>query len=45
MAAKIVGKEKVLLQKKQIGVDIEETKSNGPSIQGFKSRAACEGPP
>jgi hypothetical protein len=38
MSAEIVGKEEVLLQQEKIGLNVEETKSHGSSIQGFKSK-------
>jgi hypothetical protein len=43
MAAEIVGKEKVLLQQQKVGFDIEKAKSDGPSIQGFKSQGHVKG--
>jgi hypothetical protein len=36
MPAEIVREKEILLQKEEIGIDVEETKSNHPSIQRFK---------
>jgi hypothetical protein len=36
MPAEIVREKEILLQKEEIGIDVEETKSNRPSIQRFK---------
>jgi len=38
MSAEIVGKKENLLQQEEIGLNIEETKSDCPSIQRFKSK-------
>jgi hypothetical protein len=38
MSAEIVSKKEILLQQEEIGFNVEEAKSDCPSIQGFKSK-------
>jgi len=37
MTAEIIGKKEILLQKEQVGVNVEKAKSHGSSVERFKS--------